>query len=163
MTVKKTPAEREMNGNPSRRPMPQVALEGSHLPVGAPPKGMPKEEQAAWNRLSSEMMWLNWTNRSQMEAAAKAAVRFYRLDRFFAGRRAAMKKRGDPEVYAELNDERTRAHPLMAQYRDARDAHRQIIGNLGGSPVVQSRMLDFIDASMRKHAKREKEEAAFLT
>jgi len=153
-----------MNGNPSRKHLPTVEMAGADMPVGAPPKGMPRDEVAAWGELVTNMPWLNRTHRGHLELAVKAMVRFRRLDRFFAGRRAVVKKRGLSEVYAELNDEGTRSHPAMASYRDARDSYRSTMAELGASPSSQARLLGFIEESIRRSKKAAKAaEESFLT
>lgn len=154
----KTPvAVNKLNGNPSRRPLPEVSLEGSHLPVGEPPKGMAADEKAVWKRLSNELPFLNLTHRARLETAVHASCRYDRLRKFFDRRRAEMKRNKQPEVYAELNDDCTRTHPLLGAFRDARDQYRGSLAELGGTPSVQARLLEFIDSTMRKRAKAQRE------
>lgn len=161
---RKSLTEHEMNGNPGRRRLPQVTLEGTHLPVGAPPKGMPKDEQVIWTRFTTELPWLNATHRAQLELAVHNAHRYHRLRKFFDSRRAALKRKRQPEAYAELNDKQTRPHPLVTSFRDARDAYRTMLGELGGNPAAQSRLLSYIDEAMRRRdAMRVDEKETFLT
>ena len=160
----KTPVEVDrVNGNPSRKKLPEISLEGSHLPVGDAPKGMAADEKAVWKRLSNELPFLNMTNRYRLELAVHAAFRYDRLRKFFDRRRAEMKRNKLPEVYAELNDECTRPHPLLGTFRDARDQFRGSLAELGGTPSVQARLLEFIDSSMRKRAKAQREQDGFYT
>jgi len=151
----------EMNGNPSRKHLPKVHLEGMELPVGSPPRGLSAQEKAAWRAVCKEMPWLNGTHRLSIEIAVKEVARFRRLDAFFSKRRAQMRQEGKPESYAELNDEGTRVHPLVASHRDARGSVRAFLHDLGGTPSAQARLLGYINEQMGRlqsasHKGREK-------
>lgn len=151
-----------MNGNPGKRRLPEVSLEGSHLPAGDPPKGMAADEKVEWARMVKEMPWLNLTNRGILEMAAQASCRYNLLRKYFDRRRAKMKRERRPEAEAWMTDEGKR-HPLSVEFKDARDSLRGLLIELGGTPTTQARILGYIDVEMRKREVKKAAEDSYYT
>jgi len=163
----KPAAVHKMNGNPSRlsRSSLELSMPGSEVGVGAPPRGMSADEKREWKLLVLGGPWLNATNRGAVELAVSCAVRWRSLERYFRLRCAAARRAGRPEAEGWLGDE-GRRHPLVLEYRDARDAYRGVLADLGFTPRAQSQLLRHIDSVMtaqRKEAKAAAKADDFLT
>lgn len=146
-----------MNGNPSRKHLPEVSLAGSHLPIGNPPADLSAQEKVIWRRLVKELPFLNATNRAHLELAVHVTNRYFGYRKLFKERRAEAKAQGEPEEHGEMNDERTRPHPLLRVYNGLFDRYKSMLAELGANPSVQSRLLEYIDSSLRKRAKVERD------
>lgn len=153
-----------LNGNPSKKRLPVRASLAMpvHNPIsdpGDPPSDMDAMEKEVWHRLVMELgCILNSTNRSYLELAVHDACRLLRLRKCFKQRRALCRKNKQPEAYAELDDDNpSKRHPLIASLREARTDYASSLGNLGASPSVQAKLLDYIESSIRRREKAKRD------